>query len=188
LSTGLRALDHAIETWCAKDPTPYSDATSLYAARVLARWLPVTKKEPENLEARLACQVASWMSIQGGTIGVPHGASHGIGHALNAVAGLTPGVTSSIILPHVLRYNLPASQERQEVLAAAMGRPGGNLADIVAGMVADLGLPARLRDAGVTSEQIPAIAKAALANPRIKANIRSIADEREITGILETAF
>jgi maleylacetate reductase len=188
LSTGLRAIDHAIETWCAREPTPYSDATSLYAARVLARWLPLTKKAPDDLEARLACQVAAWMSIQGATIGVPHGASHGIGHALSAVTGMAHGITSSIMLPHVLRYNLPDSQERQDVLASIMGRPGEELAGIVAGLVADLGLPARLRDVGVEGNQIPAIAKAALANPRVRANIRSIPTEREITGILEAAL
>ncbi|MEI5681981.1 iron-containing alcohol dehydrogenase [Mesorhizobium sp. CCNWLW179-1] len=188
LSTGLRAIDHAIETWCAKKPTPYSDATSLYAARVLARWLPVSSKEPENLEARLACQVAAWMSIQGATVGVSHGASHGIGHALSAVTGMTHGITSCIMLPHVLRYNLPVSRERQDILAMTMGRPGEQLADIVSGIVADLGLPGRLRDAGVERDQIPAIAKAALANPRIKANIRAIESEREMTGIIEAAF
>ena len=45
-STVLRALDHAIETWCARSPTPYSDATSLHAFRELMRWLPETNRQP----------------------------------------------------------------------------------------------------------------------------------------------
>jgi maleylacetate reductase len=188
LSTGLRALDHAVETWCAKEPTPYSDATSLYAARTLAHWLPITKIAPGDLEARLGCQVGGWMAIQGATIGVPHGASHGIGHALSAVTGMTHGITSCIMLPHVLRFNLPASHDRQAVLAQAMGKPGESPADIVAGIVVDLGLPARLRDAGVRHDQISAIAKAALANPRVKANIRAIDTERAMTQLIEAAF
>jgi maleylacetate reductase len=188
LSTGLRALDHAVETWCAKEPTPYSDATSLYAARTLAHWLPITKIAPGDLEARLGCQVGGWMAIQGATIGVPHGASHGIGHALSAVTGMTHGITSCIMLPHVLRYNLLASRDRQAVLAQAMGKPGEPLGDIIAGIVANLGLPARLRDAGVGQDQISAIAKAALANPRIKANIRPIDTERVMTRLIEAAF
>jgi maleylacetate reductase len=128
------------------------------------------------------------MSIQGATIGVPHGASHGIGHALSAIVGMTHGVTSSIMLPHVLRYNRPACQERQEALAQAMGRPDVPLADVVAGIVADLGLPGRLRDAGVERNQIPQIARAALANPRVKANIRAIESEQEMTDLIEAAF
>ena len=128
LSTGLRALDHAVETWCARQPTPYSDATSLYAARTLAHWLPITKIAPGDVEARLGCQIGGWMAIQGAAIGVSHGASHGIGHALSAVTGMTHGITSCIMLPHVLRYNLPASRDRQAVLAEAMGKPGKSLA------------------------------------------------------------
>jgi maleylacetate reductase len=187
-STGLRALDHAVETWCAREPTPYSDATSLYAFRVLSQWLPVTGAEPQNRDARLSCQVASWMAIQGAAIGVSHGASHGVGHALSAVTGMTHGVTSAIMLPHVLRYNLPESRERQEALTQAIGRPNEALADIVAAMVADLGLPGRLRDAGVTTAQLPAIASAALANPRVKANIRPIESEAAMMALLDAAF
>jgi maleylacetate reductase len=169
LSTGLRALDHAVETWCARQPTPYSDATSLYAARTLAHWLPITKIAPGDVEARLGCQIGGWMAIQGAAIGVSHGASHGIGHALSAVTGMTHGITSCIMLPHVLRYNLPASRDRQAVLAEAMGKPGKSLADIIAGMVVNLGLPARLRDVAVRRDQIPAISKAARGNPRVAA-------------------
>jgi maleylacetate reductase len=188
LSTGLRALDHAVETWCAKEPTPYSDATSLYAVRNLAHWLPITKMAPADFEARLGCQIGGWMAIQGATIGVPHGASHGIGHALSAITGMTHGITSCIMLPHVLRYNLPASHDRQAVLAQAMGNPGKPVADLVAGIVHNLGLPVRLRDAGVRHDQIAAIARAALANPRVKANIRAIDTEQAMTQLIEAAF
>lgn len=188
LSTGVRALDHAVETWCAKEPTPYSDATSLYAARTLAHWLPMTKIAPDDVEARLRCQVGGWMAMQGAAIGVPHGASHGIGHALSAVTGMPQGITSCIMLPHVLRYDLPASRDRQAVLAQAMGKPGQSLADIVSDIVVNLGLPARLRDAGVVHGQISAIAKAALADPRVKANIRAIETEHAMTRLIEAAF
>jgi len=187
-STGLRALDHAIETWCARAPTPYSDATSLQAFRELTRWLPETKKRPEDRGARLSCQVGSWMAIQGAAVGVSHGASHGVGHALGAVTGMDHGVTSAIMLPHVLRYNLPESRERQGVLTQLIGRAGAPLADIVAAIVVELGLPTRLRDAGVSRTQLPAIAKAALANPRVKANIRAIDGEAAMLEILEAAF
>jgi len=188
LSTGLRALDHAVETWCAKEPTPYSDATSLYAVRNLAHWLPITKVAPADLEARLGCQIGGWMAIQGATIGVPHGASHGIGRVLSAMTGMAHGITSCIMLPHVLRYNLPASHDRQAILAQAMGTSGEPLADFLAGMVNNLGLPSRLRDAGVRHDQISAIARAALADARVKANIRELDTEHAMTQLIEAAF
>jgi maleylacetate reductase len=188
LSTGLRALDHAIETWCAARPQPYADATALHAARLLARALPRTRADPGDLSARLDCQVGSWLSIQGATIGVSHGASHGIGHGLSAVTGMTHGVTSAIMLPHVLRYNAVTDAERQRELAAAMGRQGLPLADLVAALVAELGLPSRLRDEGVERERLTAIAAAALPNPRVRANTRPIPGEAEMMQILEAAW
>jgi alcohol dehydrogenase class IV len=69
-----------------------------------------------------------------------------------------------------------------------IGRAGAPLADIVAAIVVELGLPTRLRDAGVSRTQLPAIAKAALANPRVKANIRAIDGEAAMLEILEAAF
>jgi len=187
-STGLRALDHAIETWCARSPTPYSDATSLHAVRELTRWLPETGRQPWNREARLSCQVASWMAIQGAAVGVSHGASHGVGQALSIVAGIGHGLTSAILLPHVLRYNLAVSRERQEALTQAIGRPGEPLAQIVAEIVAGLGLPATLSEAGVARSRLPAIAKVALVDRRVKANIREIENEATVLRILEVAF
>lgn len=188
LSTGLRALDHAIETWCAAHPQPYADATALHAAGMLSRALPKTKQNAQDLAARTDCQVGAWMSIQGATVGVSHGASHGIGHALSAVTGMTHGVTSCIMLPHVLRYNAVADEARQQALAVAMGEPGRPVADVVSDLVASLCLPSRLRDEGVRKDQLPEIAKAALGNPRVKANIRPIPNEAEMSAILEAAW
>lgn len=187
-STGLRALDHAIETWCSPVRAPYANATALFAARVLFEALPRTKNEPDNMDARLDCQIGSWMSIQGATIGISHGASHGIGHGLSAVTGMTHGVTSCIMLPHVLRYNAAINAERQAALAEAAGHGGENLADLVAGVVRHVGQPSRLRDAGVREDQLEAIATSALSNPRIKANPRPIENLETMLGILRAAW
>jgi maleylacetate reductase len=187
-STGLRALDHAVETWCSPVRAPYADATALHAARMLARALPRTKAEPVDLAARLDCQIGAWMSIQGATIGISHGASHGIGHGLSAVTGMSHGITSCIMLPHVLRYNAEVNADRQAVLAEAMGRPGMPLAEVIAALVAEFGLPSRLRDAGVREEQLGEVAEAALANPRVKANARPIPGKAEMMGILQSAW
>jgi maleylacetate reductase len=188
LSTGVRAINHAVETWCAMQPTPYSDATSLYAARTLFRTLPQSKTAPDDLEIRLACQIGSWMSIQGVTIGVSQGASHGIGQALSSIMGMAPGITSCVMLPHVLRFNAPVNGERQKALSEAAGRAGRPLSDVVEEIVAELGLPSRLRDAGVAEEMLPTIAEAALKNPRIKANPRPVEGERDMLAILEAAW
>lgn len=190
LSTGLRAIDHAVETWCSATggSMPFADATALHGFRLLAHALPRTKSEPADLTARLDCQTGAWMAIQGATVGVRHGASHGIGHALSAVAGMSHGVTSCIMLPHVLRYNAAVNADRQAVLSEAAGRPGLALAEVIAAMVAALGLPQRLGAAGVGRAQLPAIAELALANPRVQANPRPIPDLATMLSLLEAAF
>lgn len=187
-ATGLRALDHAVETWLSRAPAPYGDATALYAARLLAGGLPQAHRDPADDDARLVCQTGAWMAIQGAVAGVPHGASHGIGAALTAVTGMPHGVTSCIMLAHVARYNAPDSGTRQAALAQAMGRPDVPLGDAIAELVALLHLPGRLRDAGVARDWLPAVARAAIANPRLAGNIRAIPDEATVADILDAAF
>jgi maleylacetate reductase len=101
LSTGIRAVDHAVEDICSINSQPFSDGTSLHALRLLARGLAAAKADPDNLEARLDCQLGAWMSITGSQNDVQKGASHGIGHVLGGTAHVPHGYTSCIMLPHV---------------------------------------------------------------------------------------
>ena len=79
-STGVRGVDHAVETLCAIDAHPCCDGLALHALRLFAQALP----RPDDLAARLTCQQASWLA--GSSIArVNYGASHGIGHALGAL-------------------------------------------------------------------------------------------------------
>ena len=65
------------------------------------------------------------------------------------------------MLPHVLRWNAQATAERQKQLSIALDRPQLSAGDAVAELVADLGLPGRLRDVGIKEEQLTAIAEEA---------------------------
>ncbi|HYZ24757.1 MAG TPA: iron-containing alcohol dehydrogenase, partial [Rhodopila sp.] len=149
LSTGIRAVDHAVEDICSTNPTPFSDGTSMQALRLLSAGLPAVKADPKDLDARLNCQLGSWMSIMGSQNGVPKGASHGIGHVLGGTAGVPHGYTSCVMLPHVLRYNEPVNAERQAWVSDAMGRRGEKAADAVADLIRGLGLPTTLREVNV---------------------------------------
>lgn len=174
LSTGIRAVDHAIESWCAPDAMPMGDATALQGLRLLMRALGRTDQDPENLPARLECQTGAWLAIQPARFGVSHGASHGIGHALSAVTGMAHGITSCIMLPHVLRFNASVNASRQAELTTAIGESGRDLADLVHDLVAGFGLPQRLRDAGVSADQLEEIAVLAVENPRVRVNPRAM--------------
>ena len=187
-STGIRALDHALETWCSTNPTPLSDAHSSYAARLLITSLQKVFDSPNDIPARLDCMKGAWLSILGPASGVKAGASHGMGHALGGTAGMPHGETSCVMLPHVLRYNASVNADRQAVIASAVGSPATPLADIVAALISRLGLPTRLRDAGVPEEAIAAVAEAALHDPLLASNPRPIKSLTDVMLLLRQAW
>ena len=106
--------------------------------------LPRVKADPSDLQARLDCQMGSWLSMGPLASGVPMGASHGIGYVLGAVFDIPHGHTSCIMLPAVMRWNKPANAERQALVAAAMGHPGEDAADVLDAFIAGLGMPRSL--------------------------------------------
>ena len=187
-STGFRAIDHAIETWCSINPTPLSDAYSLHAARLLITSLLRVFDEPDDMEARLNCLQGAWLSMLGPADGVKAGGSHGLGHALGGTGGMSHGATSCVMLPHVLRYNRELNGDRQAALAAAVGKPDTPLADIIAEVVAHLGLPGRLRDAGVSEAVLGKVAEAALHDPMLATNPRPIRSIDVVEDLLRKAW
>jgi len=187
LSTGIRAVDHAVETICSRRPQPFTDATCLHALGMLARSLRANKADPADLEGRLESQLGVWLATTG--LGrVEWGASHGIGHQLGAVAGVPHGHCSCVMLPSVLRYNKAVNAEQQRSVARALGRPDLEAADAVSELVKDLGLPHRLQEVGVQRGHFDAIAKGAMQNMMVRANPRPITDEKQVHEILNLAW
>lgn len=187
LSTGIRAVDHAVETICSRAPQPFTDATCLHALGLLDRSLRRNKAAPEDLDARLESQLGAWLASMG--LGrVEWGASHGIGHQLGAVADVPHGHTSCVLLPSVLRYNRPANGEQQKRVAAAMGRPNDEAADALGDLIAALGLPRTLREVGVKKEHYDFIANGAMQNMMVRSNPRPIGSPDEVKEILDLAW
>jgi len=188
LSTGVRAVDHAVEDLCSISSTPFSDGTSFHALRLLGRGLRAVKANPNDLEARLDCQLGAWMSMIGSSAGVSKGASHGIGHVLGGTAGVPHGYTSCIMLPHVLRFNHAVNAERQKLVSEALGRPGVPAAEVLAELIAELGLPRTLRDAGVSAELLDRIAEEAMHDRWIHTNPRKIDGPATVRLLLDAAW
>jgi len=188
LSTGIRAVDHAVEDLCSINPTPFSDGASLQALRLLAKGLPAVKTDPTDLAARLDCQLGAWMSIMGSQNGVSKGASHGIGHVLGGTADVPHGYTSCIMLPHVLRFNEPVNAARQAWVSDELGHPGKKAADAVAALIASLGLPATLRDVGVRPDQMDVIARGSMHDRWIHTNPRKIEGPATVRMLLDAAW
>ena len=188
LSTGIRAVDHAVEDLCSINPTPFSDGASMHALRLLSRGLMAVKADPTDLAARLKCQLGAWMSMMGSQNGVSKGASHGIGHVLGGTADVPHGYTSCVMLPHVLRFNEPVNAVRQAMVSEALGKPGMKAADAVAALIAGLGLPETLRAVGVRADQMDAIAHQSMHDRWIHTNPRKIDGPLVVRTILDAAW
>jgi maleylacetate reductase len=187
LSTGIRAVDHCVEGICSREAHPYADAQALRGLSLLADGLPRVKAASANVEARLDCQLGSWLSMGPLATGVPMGASHGIGYVLGAAFDIPHGHTSCIMLPAVMRWNRPANAERQAMVAAAMGRPGEDAGDLLAALIAGLGMPRSLSAVGIGPEHFDRIAEQAMATPWVPRNPRPIHGPAQVREILELA-
>jgi alcohol dehydrogenase class IV len=187
LSTGVRGIDHAVEALCSTEANAYCDGLALHGLRLFSEGLRKCKANPEDLDARLACQQASWLAAS--TIGrVAYGASHGIGHALGAAADVPHGHTSCVMLPHVMRYNEGATAGKQQLISEALGKPGLRAADAVSGLISALGQPSTLRAVGVRREQLPGIAEASMKSAWVRSNPRPIRAPTDVMELLEAAY
>jgi maleylacetate reductase len=187
LSTGIRAVDHCVEGICSVEANPFADAQALHGLALLTRGLPRVKADPTDLEARLDCQMGSWLSMGPLASGVPMGASHGIGYVLGAAFDIPHGHTSCIMLPAVMRWNKPANPERQALVAAAMGHPGEDAGDVLDAFIAELGMPRSLGAAKIGSDSFARIAEEAMATPWVPRNPRPIVGPAQLYEILELA-
>ena len=133
-------------------------------------------------------KLGAWLSMAGSQNGVTKGASHGIGHVLGGTAGVPHGYTSCVMLPHVLRFNVPVNAERQAWVADALGQPEKSAADAVADLIAALGLPQRLRDVGVTRDQLDSIAEGSMHDRMVHTNPRRIDGPAVVRELLEAAW
>jgi maleylacetate reductase len=187
LSTGIRAVDHCVEGLCSREAHPYADAQALKGLSMLAHGLPRVKAIPADLDARLDCQIGTWLSMGPLAAGVPMGASHGIGYVLGAVHDVPHGYTSCVMLPAVLRWNKSANAERQELVSAAMGQPGRDAGDVLDDFIRGLGMPRSLQDVRIGPESFDRIAEQAMATPWVPRNPRKIDNPGQVREILDLA-
>jgi len=187
LSTGIRAVDHCVEGLCSAECHPYAEAQAVKGLSLLAQGLPRVKADPSDLDARMDCQIGTWLSMGPLSSGVPMGASHGIGYVLGAVHDVPHGYTSCVMLPFVMRWNYQANAERQTLVASAMGHPGQDAADVLDDFIRGLGLPRSLREVRVGPEHFERISEQAMGTPWIPRNPRRIEGPAQVREILALA-
>jgi alcohol dehydrogenase class IV len=177
LASGVRSVDHAIETLYSPGSHPINDALALKALKLLFEYLPCSKADPENRDYRLQCQLAAWMS-NFAPLNARSGAglSHTIGKRIGATFNVAHGITSCILLPHVIRLKAdlpvnalclaPAAQALNLATPSQLNREAAlAVAGAVSDLVRRLELPARLRDVNVPESAFPGIADSLASDP-----------------------
>jgi maleylacetate reductase len=187
LSTGMKAVDHAVEQLCNPVRTPYADALAEDGLRRLARGLPASKAAPDDLDTRLECQFGMWLAMSGAGAGRGLGASHAIGHTLGGTYGVPHGITSCVILWAVLKWNEGVGDDRQGRVSDLMGAGGVSASQAVRQLVESLGLPTDLASVGIRPDQFQAIAEHTLHDGGVRSNPRPISGAQDIVEILQIA-
>jgi maleylacetate reductase len=186
-STGMKAVDHAVEQLCNPIRSPYADALAEAGLKTLAKALPASHASPMDLDLRLDCQIGMWLAMSGAASGRGLGASHAIGHTLGGTYGIPHGLTSAVALPAVLRWNQGVADDRQRLVASLMDQPGRSAAVTVKSLARDLGLPTDLAAVGIRPDQFAAIADHTMHDRGVRSNPRPITGPADIVAILELA-
>lgn len=167
LTTGIRAVDHAVETLLAAGCHPLPDTLALEALRRLRASLLATRLDPTDLAARTESQLGAWFSfaLPGPAAA---GLSHTLGKRIGSRHGIPHGVSSCLLLPHVMRYLAPRSGLAQAQIAQALGVDVRNMpvqqaagcgADAVAELIQRLDLPRHLGPYALSSADLEAAAR-----------------------------
>ncbi|MGX9429477.1 MULTISPECIES: iron-containing alcohol dehydrogenase [Bradyrhizobium] len=187
LGSGTRAMDHGIEAICSIRGNALVDAVCLQGLRYLHDGLLRTKEDPNDEAARINCQLGSWMSAFGLQGRVPMGASHAIGHVLGGTCDVPHYFCTAVMMPSVLRYNRPATEQAQKKIAAALGAPELDAGEAFAAFIARLGLPRRLADVGVGEDRFELIGKNAMLSIFTRSNPQPIREPADVVKILQLA-
>jgi alcohol dehydrogenase class IV len=156
VDSGIDALTHALEAYVSRRASPLTDALALSAFQTIFDLLPgaLTDREVSAWDRLLLASTMANLACGNAGLGLVHGLNKGITYLFHTgrYASVPYGELHAVLLPWVVRFNLPAAPERFATLARAMGVDGEGSdeaiaeagVDRLASWMADLGAPRRL--------------------------------------------
>lgn len=210
--SGIDALTHAIEAYTAIDNAdfpvpdggvtvyqgrhPLGDCLAEKAVVLIARHLRRAVQSPDDLAAREGMALAATLAgLAFSNVGVA--LVHALEYPVGGATHCSHGAGNGLLLPYVMRYNLPARRAEMARLAELLGEEVAGLPveeaaeraiTAVERLKAEVGIPTRLRELGVRREQLPEFAEKTLSITRIlRVNPRSVT-RGELVALLETAW
>jgi len=180
-ATGMDALTHAIEAYVSTNASPVTDCKAVKAVELIAGSLCTAYNNGSDLKSREAMVFAEYLAgiaFNNASLGYVHALAHQLGGFYN----LPHGLCNAILLPAVMKYNLPAAITKYADLARAAGINTTNQSSEVSAnqfiaqvqqLNKELGLPARLSELrGFKPEDIPLLAENALKDVCCQTNPR----------------
>jgi len=169
--TGMDALSHCLEAYCAPGFHPLADGVAVEGMRLIATALPKVMADPNDLNARADMLAAAAMGATAFQKGL--GGMHALSHPIGALFDTHHGMTNACLMPYVLAYNRSAIESRLTRLAAYLELPDPGF-DSFLRFIVDLrqhvGVPNTLIDLGIDPARSAEIAAKAVLDPSAGGN------------------
>jgi alcohol dehydrogenase class IV len=170
-ATGMDALAHCIEAYCAPGFHPMADGIALEGTRLIHDWLPIAYRDGRNIEARANMMAAATMGAAAFQKGL--GAVHSLSHPLGAIYGVHHGLLNGVLLPYVLDFNRKAIEDKMAHLSAYIGLPKSGFDGVMAWLLdlrREIAIPAGLKAVGIDDSRMEDIVRDALRDPTAPTN------------------
>ena len=170
-ATGMDALSHCLEAYCAPGYHPLADGIALEGMRLVKENLPAAVKDGKDLVARANMMAAASMGATAFQKGL--GGMHAISHPLGALYNTHHGLTNAVVMPYVLEFNRSAIDARMVRLARFLdlANPGFKAVQYwILALRKEIGIPHTLKDIGVDDKRVDEVAKMAAADPSAGGN------------------
>jgi maleylacetate reductase len=187
ISTGVRGLDHAINTLCGLHPEPLAGLLAANAAQLFVENLPRVTGPGSTRATRSNCQRASFYTGLG-QMSVAHGFSHSMVHVIAPLVGAPHSATACVCMLAQARWQEGWADEQHRVVLQLLGRQDVPLHELLHSLLLELGMPTTLGELGVTESDLERAIELGVTNDRVMNNnlrpIRSADDLREILSLV----
>ena len=186
--TGADAMTHAIEAYLVPGFNPLCDGLALEGLALVSKWLQISVNEPHNMKARGAMLVGSCLGGIAFLKGL--GLVHAISHMVGAEFDTQHGLTNAVVLPVVLRFNLPGQELKVQRMAQAMGLEDTSTESFIRhieGVLDDINIPNSLSDLDIPMASAQRLAEKSILDSAAQTNPRT-ATVAEISTLIEEAI
>ncbi len=180
--TGMDALIHCFEAYCAPAYHPMSAGIGLEGVRLAKEFLPRAVKDGKDLEARANMLSAAMMGAVAFQKGL--GAIHSMSHPVGALYDTHHGLTNAVFMPYVLVYNRPAIEQKVARMSAYLGLEKADFdgfMDWILALREEVGIPHTIAEIGVDDTRADLIAEMAIVDPTAGGNPIELTKDAALT-------